>query len=221
VHRVLPRGADDQRVQMVRRLAAEDDSMDILGLDVTWTQEFASAEWILEWAGEHKAEAERDTLAGPLLSAQFEGKLFAAPKNTNVQLLSYRTDLVDAPGHHDGAGGVHGDLDGHRTEEQAGEPAMAAVAEDHHRGVAGLFDQNLRGAADSTMDSGPSTNAVAARRGSTRTNRPAMRSAAASTTPAVGRGLVACGHRTTFGLYQPLMIMRWPSSGYLISTYSP
>jgi multiple sugar transport system substrate-binding protein len=40
---VLPRGADDQRVQMVRRLAAEDESMDILGLDVTWTQEFAGA----------------------------------------------------------------------------------------------------------------------------------------------------------------------------------
>lgn len=97
VHRVLPRGADDQRVQMVRRLAAEDDSMDILGLDVTWTQEFASAEWILEWTGTHKAEAERGTLAGPLRSAQFEGKLYAAPKNTNVQLLWYRTDVVAQP----------------------------------------------------------------------------------------------------------------------------
>jgi multiple sugar transport system substrate-binding protein len=96
-YRVLPRGADDQRVQMVRRLAAEDDSMDVLGLDVTWTQEFASAEWILEWTGEHKAEAERGTLEGPLESATFEDKLFAAPKNTNVQLLWYRTDLVDEP----------------------------------------------------------------------------------------------------------------------------
>ena len=44
----LPRGADDQRVQMVRRLAAGDPGMDVLGLDVTWTQEFASAEWIRE-----------------------------------------------------------------------------------------------------------------------------------------------------------------------------
>jgi multiple sugar transport system substrate-binding protein len=87
--------ADDQRVQMVRRLAAEDDSMDILGLDGTWTQEFASAEWILEWTGAHKAEAERGTLAGPLRSAQFEGKLFAASKNTNVQLLWYRADLYN------------------------------------------------------------------------------------------------------------------------------
>jgi trehalose/maltose transport system substrate-binding protein len=96
-YQVLPRGADDQRVQMVRRLAAEDDGMDILGLDVTWTQEFASAEWILEWTGDHQREAEQGTLEAPLESARYEDRLYAAPKNTNVQLLWYRTDLVDQP----------------------------------------------------------------------------------------------------------------------------
>lgn len=96
-YQVLPRGADDQRVQLVRRLAAEDDGMDILGLDVTWTQEFASADWIREWTGANRAEAEQGTLAGPLESARYEGRLYAAPKNTNVQLLWYRTDLVDEP----------------------------------------------------------------------------------------------------------------------------
>jgi len=96
-YQVLPRGADDQRVQMVRRLAAEDDGMDVLGLDVTWTPEFASAEWIREWTGEHKEEASRGTLEQPLRSASFEGRLYAAPKNTNTQLLWYRTDLVPEP----------------------------------------------------------------------------------------------------------------------------
>ncbi|MFG3690465.1 ABC transporter substrate-binding protein [Micromonospora sp. NPDC047740] len=97
VYRVLPRQADDQRVQMVRRLAAQDSGMDVLGLDVTWTQEFASAHWIREWTGQDKAEAEQGTLAGPLDTARYEGKLYAAPKNTNVQLLWYRTDLVPEP----------------------------------------------------------------------------------------------------------------------------
>jgi multiple sugar transport system substrate-binding protein len=97
VYRVLPRQADDQRVQMVRRLAAQDTGMDVLGLDVTWTQEFASADWIREWTGQDKAEAEQGTLAGPLDTARYEGKLYAAPKNTNVQLLWYRTDLVQQP----------------------------------------------------------------------------------------------------------------------------
>ncbi|HEX5742132.1 MAG TPA: ABC transporter substrate-binding protein [Pilimelia sp.] len=97
VHRVLPRGADDQRVQMVRRLAAEDDSMDILGLDVTWTAEFASADWLLPWPDGPRAEVERGTLAGPLESGRYEGRLYAAPKNTNVHLLWYRADLVPQP----------------------------------------------------------------------------------------------------------------------------
>ncbi|MDR7277871.1 ABC transporter substrate-binding protein [Catenuloplanes atrovinosus] len=97
VYRVLPRGADDQRVQLVRRLAAEDDSMDVLGLDVTWTQEFAGANWIREWTGADAAEVRDGTLPGPLESATYEDKLYAAPNNTNVQLLWYRTDLVPNP----------------------------------------------------------------------------------------------------------------------------
>jgi multiple sugar transport system substrate-binding protein len=97
VYQVLPRTADDQRVQMVRRLAAKDDSMDILGLDVTWTQEFASANWIKAWTGEAKSQVRNGTLAGPLASATYNDKLYAAPNNTNVQLLWYRKDLVPNP----------------------------------------------------------------------------------------------------------------------------
>lgn len=96
-YQVLPRGADDQRVQMVRRLAADDDGMDVLGLDVTWTAEFASAKWIREWTGADKEEASRGTLAQPLASASYQDKLYAAPKNTNTQLLWYRSDLVPTP----------------------------------------------------------------------------------------------------------------------------
>ncbi|HEV2819902.1 MAG TPA: hypothetical protein VGW11_05290, partial [Solirubrobacteraceae bacterium] len=37
----LPSDADDQREQLVRRLAAEDSSIDLMGMDVIWTGEFA------------------------------------------------------------------------------------------------------------------------------------------------------------------------------------
>jgi multiple sugar transport system substrate-binding protein len=97
VYQVLPRAADEQRVQMVRRLAAQDSGMDVLGLDVTWTAEFASAKWIREWTGANKEEASRGTLRQPLESATYADKLYAAPKNTNTQLLWYRTDLVPNP----------------------------------------------------------------------------------------------------------------------------
>ena len=48
---MLPQASDGQRQQMVRRLAAHDSSMDILGLDVTWEPEFAQAGWIVPWTG--------------------------------------------------------------------------------------------------------------------------------------------------------------------------
>ena len=58
----LPQASDGQRQQMVRRLAAHDGSMDILGLDVTWEAEFAQAGFIEPWTGQYKAEAENGTL---------------------------------------------------------------------------------------------------------------------------------------------------------------
>jgi ABC-type glycerol-3-phosphate transport system substrate-binding protein len=49
--RELPTAADGQRSQLVRRSAAKDSSLDILGLDVVWEAEFAGAGWIQPWTG--------------------------------------------------------------------------------------------------------------------------------------------------------------------------
>jgi multiple sugar transport system substrate-binding protein len=93
----LPKAADDQRLQLARRLAAADSSMDILGLDVTWEAEFAEAGWILPWTGTNKQQAENGTLKAPLETATWKGKLYAVPYNSNTQLLWYRSDLVKTP----------------------------------------------------------------------------------------------------------------------------
>ncbi len=93
----LPRGADDQREQLVRRLAAADPGLDVLGMDVTWTAELAEAGWIREWTGGYAREARRGSLAAPLATAVRQGRLYAAPYNTNVQLLWYRSDLIPRP----------------------------------------------------------------------------------------------------------------------------
>ncbi|MFJ5779080.1 ABC transporter substrate-binding protein [Streptomyces sp. NPDC093094] len=97
VYNKLPRAADGQRQQMVRRLAAKDDSLDILGLDVTWAPEFAEARWIREWTGRMKQQAIEGTLRVPLQTSTWKNKLYAVPYNTNTQLLWYRTDLVPEP----------------------------------------------------------------------------------------------------------------------------
>jgi multiple sugar transport system substrate-binding protein len=93
----LPTGADGQRQQLVRRLAAHDSTIDIMGLDVTWEAEFAQAGWIQEWTGANKAQAVTDALKPALQTAIWNGKLYAVPDNTNTQLLWYRSDLVKTP----------------------------------------------------------------------------------------------------------------------------
>src|SRR6476659_797702 len=66
VGNLLPSDADGQRDQLVRRLAAKDAGMDLLGTDVTWTAEFATAGWIRELTPEQAAEAPTDTLQQPI-----------------------------------------------------------------------------------------------------------------------------------------------------------
>jgi multiple sugar transport system substrate-binding protein len=97
VGNLLPSDADGQRDQFVRRLAAHDDGMDLLGMDVTWTAEFAEAGWIRELTGDEKAQAIKDTLQPPIDTATWKDKLYGIPRTTNVQLLWYRKSLVPTP----------------------------------------------------------------------------------------------------------------------------
>jgi multiple sugar transport system substrate-binding protein len=93
----LPQASDGQRQQLVRRLAAHDDTIDIMGLDVTWEAEFAQAGWIQPWTGANKAAATNGTLVPALDTAIWKGTLYAVPDNSNTQLLWYRSDLVPTP----------------------------------------------------------------------------------------------------------------------------
>lgn len=97
----LPKGADDQRLQLARRLTGNDRTLDVMALDVVWTAEFAEAGWALplseDPAGLAEADATTDTLPGPLETARWQGRLYAAPITTNTQLLWYRADLMPAP----------------------------------------------------------------------------------------------------------------------------
>ena len=97
----LPKGADDQRLQLARRLTGNDKTLDVMALDVVWTAEFAEAGWALplsdDPAGEAEADATSNTLPGPLETASWQDELYAAPITTNTQLLWYRADLVQDP----------------------------------------------------------------------------------------------------------------------------
>lgn len=93
----LPADADQQREQLVRRLAARDPDIDLIGMDVIWTAELAEAGWILPWPEHLAREVTEGRLSGPVASATYAGRLWAAPFTTNTQLLWYRTDRVPEP----------------------------------------------------------------------------------------------------------------------------
>ncbi len=90
----LPAQADAQREQLVRRLGAEDSSIDIIGMDVIWTAEFANAGFLEPWEGTDAQAVTDGTFDSVVESASFEGELYAAPYTSNTQLLWYRKDRV-------------------------------------------------------------------------------------------------------------------------------
>ncbi|WP_333895012.1 ABC transporter substrate-binding protein [Mycolicibacterium gadium] len=97
----LPKEADAQRLQLARRLTGNDKTLDVMALDVVWTAEFAEAGWALplseDPSGKAEQDATTDTLPGPLETAKWQDKLYAAPVTTNTQLLWYRADLMNDP----------------------------------------------------------------------------------------------------------------------------
>ena len=93
----LPSSADQQREQLVRRLGAQDDSIDIMRMDVIWTGEFANAGWIEEWTGADEEAVTKGVFPSVVDTATYEDKLWAAPAWSNTQLLWYRKDRVQQP----------------------------------------------------------------------------------------------------------------------------
>jgi multiple sugar transport system substrate-binding protein len=141
----LPKAADDQRLQLARRLTGNDRTLDVMALDVVWTAEFAEAGWVLplseDPAGQAEADATTNTLPGPLETAKWQGKLYAAPITTNTQLLWYRADLMDKPpttwdGMVDEATRLHA----------AGKPSWIAVQAKQYEGLVVWFNTLLESA---------------------------------------------------------------------------
>jgi multiple sugar transport system substrate-binding protein len=93
----LSTASDQQRVSLVRRLAANDSSIDILAMDVDWTAEFAGAKWIVPVPGSLGSSIRSQDLAGPVKTATVGNTMWAVPINSNTELLWYRKDLVKTP----------------------------------------------------------------------------------------------------------------------------
>jgi multiple sugar transport system substrate-binding protein len=94
----LSTSSDQQRVSLVRRLAAHDSSIDILAMDVDWTAEFATAKWIRPVPTALASQIKSVDLPGPVQTATWQHKIYAVPINSNTELLWYRKDLLKSIG---------------------------------------------------------------------------------------------------------------------------
>jgi multiple sugar transport system substrate-binding protein len=94
----LPNDADGQREQLVRRLAANDSSIDLMSLDVAFLAEFAHAGFLRGFDDATAAELTDGVLAAPAQSARWDDQLMAAPFWANTQLLWYRKSVAEKAG---------------------------------------------------------------------------------------------------------------------------
>jgi trehalose/maltose transport system substrate-binding protein len=155
-HFSLPKATDDQRIQLARRLSANDRTVDIIAMDVIWTAEFAEARWVLPLSDDpaHRAEADAiaDTLPGPLSTATWKRRLFAAPVFTNTQLLWYRPDLMDKP-----PSTWDGMIDEATRLHAAGGPSWIGVQANQNEGVVVWFNTLLESAGGQVLSDDGST----------------------------------------------------------------
>jgi multiple sugar transport system substrate-binding protein len=95
---LLPTSATEQRVQLLRRLTADDPSIDLMSLDPVFTAEFAAADALLPFSADQKAALSDGMLQGAIDGATFDGQLVVAPLWANTQVLWYRKSVADKAG---------------------------------------------------------------------------------------------------------------------------
>jgi multiple sugar transport system substrate-binding protein len=94
----LPGDASQQRIQLARRLAAQDQGIDLMSLDPVFTGEFANAGFLATIPDSEARQLESDALKGAARAATWNNKLVVAPLWANTQLLWYRKSFAKKAG---------------------------------------------------------------------------------------------------------------------------
>ena len=95
---VLPRDSPSQREQLVRRLAADDSSIDIMSLDPPYIPEFAQAGFLAPVPDDVAQRVSEGVVQSAIESSTWDDKLVAIPFWANTQLLWYRKSVAKAAG---------------------------------------------------------------------------------------------------------------------------
>jgi multiple sugar transport system substrate-binding protein len=95
---VLPQDTGQQRIQLARRLAAQDSGIDLMSIDPPFTAEFANAGFLATIPDSLQNTLKDQSFKGAVNAATWDGKLVVLPFWSNTQVLWYRKDAARAAG---------------------------------------------------------------------------------------------------------------------------
>ncbi len=94
----LPRESAAQREQLIRRLAAEDSSIDIMSLDPPYIPEFAQAGFLAPVPEDVAERVTEDVVQSAIDGSTWDDELVAVPFWANTQLFWYKKSVAEAAG---------------------------------------------------------------------------------------------------------------------------
>jgi multiple sugar transport system substrate-binding protein len=94
VTQTLPQDANQQRVQLARRLAAHDNGIDLMSIDPPYTAEMANAGFLAPISADEQKVLTDQSFKGATAAATWQGQIVAYPFWSNTQVLWYRKGFV-------------------------------------------------------------------------------------------------------------------------------
>jgi multiple sugar transport system substrate-binding protein len=94
----LPTDANQQRVQLARRLEAGDTGIDLMSIDPPYTAEFSNAGLLAPISDQEQQKLTQQSFKGATAAATWNGRLVVYPFWSNTQVLWYRKSFVAKAG---------------------------------------------------------------------------------------------------------------------------
>src|SRR3954451_15436577 len=94
----LPQDANQQRVQLARRLEAHDTGIDLMSIDPPYTAEFANGGLLAPVPQDEQETLKQQSFKGATDAATWNGQLVVYPFWSNTQVLWYRKPFVEKAG---------------------------------------------------------------------------------------------------------------------------
>jgi multiple sugar transport system substrate-binding protein len=94
----LPQDANQQRVQLARRLEAHDTGIDLMSIDPPYTAEFANGGLLAPIPQDDQETLKQQSFKGATDAAIWDGELVVYPFWSNTQVLWYRKSFVEKAG---------------------------------------------------------------------------------------------------------------------------